>query len=91
MTQTTDDHLSAEIRNLIIDAVGLHHLKPEDFKTDTSLLQGGLGLDSVDILEIVVVIEQHYGIKVSSPEMGAEYFRNIRSIADLIKLQKSTT
>ena len=55
MTQTTDDHLSAEIRNLIIDAVGLHHLKPEDFKSDTSFLQGGLALDSVDILEIVVV------------------------------------
>ena len=89
MTPQTEEQLFLEIRDLIIDAVGLHHLNPADFKVDTSLMQGGLALDSVDILEIVVVLEQHYGFKVSSPDMGAKYFRNLGTIVELVKLQKA--
>jgi acyl carrier protein len=85
----TKELLIPEIKDLIINAVGLHHVSPADLSADTSLMQGGLELDSVDILEIVVVMEQQYNIKVASAEMGAQYFRNIGTIADLILLQKS--
>lgn len=83
--------LISEIKDLIINAVGLHHVKPEQLSAETSLMTGGLELDSVDILEIVVVIEQQYGIKVSSAEMGAKYFRNIGTIADLIQTQSTAS
>lgn len=83
------EKLVSELGHLIVNAVGLHHLNPADLKAETSLMQGGLELDSVDILEIAVVVEQQYGIKVSSAEMGAKYFRNIGTIAELIQTQKS--
>jgi len=81
--------LVIEIKTLIVNAVGLHHVKLSDIQAETSLREGGLGLDSVDLLEVVVVIEQQYGFKVNDAETGKKYFRTIGTIAEWVQLQKS--
>lgn len=79
-----------EVTDLIIDAVHLHHLKPEQIDPDQPLTQGGLNLDSVDILEIVVAFEQKYKVKIQDGETGRQAFRSISSIADFLASQKKS-
>jgi acyl carrier protein len=79
--------LVKEVTSLIIDAVGLHHVDPTQLTDETSLRNGGLELDSVDILEVVVMIEQQFNVKVADAETGKKYFKTIGSIADFIQSQ----
>lgn len=83
--------LSEDVKKLIIDAVNLQHLKPETFASSASLFQEGIGLDSVDILEIVVAIESKYDVKVPDAESGKQTFQSVDSIVDFIVSQKSET
>ena len=83
------EKLSTEVKDLIIDAVNLQHMTAESIKNEASLYQGGLGLDSVDILEIIVAIENKYGIKVPNAESGKQAFQSIDTIVDFIVSQKS--
>lgn len=76
--------LFTEVRDLIIRAVNLHHLDPNTVKPETPLIGGGLNLDSVDILEVVVSIEQKYKVKVGDAEVGRKYFGNIDGIVDFL-------
>jgi acyl carrier protein len=81
--------LVPEVAEVIRSAVNLHHLDASRFTAETSLRDGGLELDSVDILEIIVAIEHKFGVKVDDAEMGKKYFRTIGSVAELIQLQKN--
>lgn len=85
------EELSTEIKGLIIEAVNLQHMTPESIKNTASLYQDGLGLDSVDILEIIVAIENKYGVKVPNAESGKKAFQSIDTIVDFILAQKSAT
>ena len=58
------------------------------FTPETSLREGGLELDSVDILEVIVAVEHHFGVKVDDAETGKKYFRTIGTIAELVSLPK---
>lgn len=78
------EQLVSEISSLIVNAVNLHHVNKDELGAETSLRTGGLELDSVDILEVIVSIEQHYGIKVADAETGKKYFRTIGGIADFV-------
>lgn len=73
-----------DVINVIRNSVNLHHLEASRFTPETSLRDGGLELDSVDILEIIVAIEHHFGVKVDDAEMGKKYFRTLGSIAELV-------
>lgn len=77
-----------DIKNLIITSVNLHHVDPSTINEETSLREGGLELDSVDILEIVVGIEQKYGVKVNDADVGKKFFRTIGSIAEFVESGK---
>ena len=83
------EQLSTEIKDLIIEAVNLQHMTPESIKNTASLYQDGLGLDSVDILEIIVAIENKYGVKVPNAESGKKAFQSIDTIVDFVLSQKS--
>lgn len=73
-----------EVTTLIIEAVNLHHLNRAEINADTTLGKGGLNLDSVDILEIVVSIEQRFKVKVQDADAGKKVFASIGGIADFI-------
>jgi acyl carrier protein len=84
------DQLISEVISVVTDAVNLHHLNRAEIHADVSLRAGGLELDSVDILETVVAIEQHFGVKVADAETGMKYFKTIGTIAEFIQLSRST-
>jgi acyl carrier protein len=80
----TKDQLVSELAELIISSVNLKHKKKEEIFADTAMMQTGLELDSLDILEIVVSVEQKYNVKISGPEQGAVIFRTVGTLADFL-------
>lgn len=78
-----------EVISVIRNSVNLHHLDSARFQPETSLREGGLELDSVDILEVIVAVEHHFGVKVADAEMGKRYFRTVGTIAELVSTKKN--
>lgn len=74
-----------DVVEVIRNSVNLHHLDPSKFRPETSLREGGLELDSVDILEVIVAIEHKFGVKIDDAEMGKKYFRTIGTITELVQ------
>lgn len=77
----------SEVIDTIVNAVNLQHLDRSTIGAETPLTAGGLGLDSVDILEIVVAVEHRFRLKVGDPDTGRRYFKTIGTIADLVQLR----
>jgi len=80
--------LIATLKVQIIEQLNLQHLKPEDIGDDQPLFVEGLGLDSIDALELIVLLQQKYGIKLANPQDGPLVFRTVKSIADYITEHK---
>jgi acyl carrier protein len=78
------EQLIANLKLQIIEALNLKHLKPEDIGDDQPLFVEGLGLDSIDALELIVLLQQHYNIKLENPQDGPQIFKSVRSIANYI-------
>jgi len=78
------DALIAQLKQQIVEQLNLKHLKPEDIGDDQPLFVEGLALDSIDALEIIVLLQQQYGVKLSNPADGPVVFRTVRSIAEFI-------
>lgn len=78
------EKLMANLKQQIIEALNLKHLKPADIGDDQPLFVEGLGLDSIDALELIVLLQQHYNIKLENPQDGPQIFRSVRSIAEFI-------
>jgi len=78
-----------DVASVIINAVNLHHLPADSITAETSLREGGLELDSIDILEVVIAIEHHFGIKVGDAEVAKEHFRSIGKIASYVQSLRS--
>lgn len=76
--------LVREVASVIIDAVNLRNWNAETLTADVSLRNGGLGLDSVDLLEVIVAIEHRFNLKVEDAETGQRHFRTIGSIASFV-------
>ena len=76
--------LSESLKAEIIEALNLEDLTPADIDTDAPLFGEGLGLDSIDALELIVLLEKRYGIKLADPKQGREIFRSVGSMAEFI-------
>ncbi len=83
------DELLYNLKLQIIDALNLEDMTPEDIDDDAPLFGDGLGLDSIDALELIVILDKHYGIKLASPAQGKEVFKSINCIADYIRKNRS--
>jgi len=77
--------LMNKLKTQIIEQLSLHHLKAEDIGDDQPLFVEGLGLDSIDALELIVLLQQQYQIKISNAEEGPKVFRSVRTIAQYIQ------
>jgi acyl carrier protein len=84
------EQLIANLKKQIIEALNLKHLKPEDIGDDQPLFVEGLGLDSIDALELIVLLQQHYNIRVANPQDGPKIFRSVKTIAEFIQANKPT-
>lgn len=74
----------SDLKKQIIEALNLKHLKPEDIGDDQSLFVEGLGLDSIDALELIVLLQQQYNVKVENPQEGPRIFRSVKTMAEYI-------
>lgn len=81
----------AELKQQIIDQLNLKDLTPGDIGDDQPLFVEGLGLDSIDALELIVLLQQHYQIKLASAEEGQSIFRSVRTMAQYITEHKAKT
>jgi acyl carrier protein len=79
------EQLMTNLKKQIIDALNLKHLKPEDIGDDQPLFVEGLGLDSIDALELIVLLQQQYNIKLANPQDGPKIFKSVKTIAEFIK------
>jgi acyl carrier protein len=73
------------LKDDLILALNLEDLSPDEIDIDAPLFGDGLGLDSIDALEIIVLIERNYGIKVKDQESVQNAMKSIRSLAQFIK------
>jgi len=81
--------LKREIKQLIVEALELEDLSPEDIGDDVELFGDGLGLDSIDALELGIALRKKYPIQLESGEAGnREHFRTVNSLA--LMLQSKT-
>ena len=78
------DKLISDLKTQIIAQLNLQDTKPEDIGDDQPLFVEGLGLDSIDALELIVLLQQEYQIKLANAEEGQSVFRSVRTMAQYI-------
>jgi len=78
------DALKHRLKELLIERLKFEDMTPGDIGDDDPLFEGGLGLDSIDALEIVVMLESEFGLKIKNESSAREHFRSIASLAEFI-------
>ncbi|MBO4935973.1 MAG: acyl carrier protein [Alistipes sp.] len=78
------EELIVTLKEQIIDALNLEEIAAEDIDNDAPLFGDGLGLDSIDALELIVILDRYYGIKLANPAEGKAIFKSVRSIAEFV-------
>lgn len=78
------EELIKELKEEIIEALNLEEMTHEDIDENDALFGDGLGLDSIDALELIVLLDKKYGIKLANPAEGKAIFKSIATIADYV-------
>lgn len=84
------DVLSNELKTNIIESLKLQDVTPDQIDNDAPLFGAGLGLDSIDALELVVMLEKYYGIVIKDIEEGRPAFQSVRALAAFIQAKRSS-
>ena len=79
------EQLIYELKKYIIEELNLEDLTPEDIDADAPLFGSGLGLDSIDALEIIFILEKYYGIKLANSAEAKPIFYSVRTLAEYIE------
>jgi acyl carrier protein len=85
------DELISELREKIVDALNLQDVAPLSIDPDEQLVGGRLGIDSIDVLEMVMLVEKDYGLAIDNRELGARVFASVRALAGFINDPSSAT
>ncbi|NVO18776.1 MAG: acyl carrier protein [Bacteroidetes bacterium] len=83
------DELKTNLKKQIVECLNLKDVNPESIDDNAPLFGEGLGLDSIDALEIVVLLQQQYGIKITNAEEAKAIMQSVASIAAYIESHKS--
>jgi acyl carrier protein len=79
------EDLILKLKKEIISELSVENMTPEEMDAEAPLFgEGGLGLDSIDVLELVVLLDKNYGIKIRAPKEGPKIFYSIKTIAEYI-------
>lgn len=78
------EDLIETLKKQVIEQLNLAEIKPEDIDPAAPLFGEGLGLDSIDALELIVLLEKYYGIKLNDPKEAKEIFASLQSMASYI-------
>ncbi len=82
------EQLIAKLKKEIIEVLNLTEMTAEDIDENAPLFIEGLGLDSIDALELIVLLEKNYGLKLGTAEEGKRVLRSVRSMAEFITENK---
>lgn len=86
----TPDTIESDLKSLIVDALALEDIEPAEIETDAPLFVEGLGLDSIDALELAVVLEENYGVKIDDdPERNQVIFASVRNLAEFVRQNRA--
>lgn len=81
--------IGAKLRTLLIEELNLEDVDPDDLERETVLFGDGLGLDSLDAVELVVLVQKHFGVEISDMEEGKKAFQNLGALEDFISERQS--
>lgn len=84
-----DMSINAKLKQLIVEHLNLEDVKPEDIKDDAALFGEGLGLDSLDAVELVVVIQKNFGVEIKNMNEGRKAFQSIAALAAYIEERRA--
>lgn len=83
------EDLKVTLKQQIIESLNLQGMKPEDIDDNAPLFGEGLGLDSIDSLELMVLLERNYGIKIEDAREGRKVLSSVQNMADYIQQHKT--
>ena len=78
------EDLIQKLKEQIIEALNLEDMDPSEIESEEALFGDGLGLDSIDALELIVLLEKNYGIKIENPKDGQKIFSSVKTMAEYI-------
>lgn len=79
------DELIEQLKGEIIEQLNLEDISKDEINPDDELFGSGLGLDSIDALELIVLLERSYDIKIEDPKKGRDIFKSLRTMAEFIE------
>ena len=79
------DELTNDLKNRLIEILNLTDVTPEEIDENAQLVGGDLGIDSIDVLEMVVMVEKDYGVIINNKEIGEKVFSTLAALADYIR------
>ncbi len=83
------DALKQELKERIVNALNLEDISTEDIQDNDPLFGDGLGLDSIDALELIVLLDKEYGIKLADPKLGKEIFQSVETMAQYVATNRT--
>ena len=83
------EELKQQLKEQIIEFLNLIDVKPSDIEDDKPLFGEGLGLDSIDSIELIVLLERFYGIKITDPKEGRKVLVDINTMAEYIEQHRT--
>lgn len=84
------EDLITQLKQDIITSLSLEDVRMDDFNADTDLFVTGLGLDSIDAIELILLMEKKYGVKIEDPKERRTVLRNVRAMAECITEYRNT-
>lgn len=83
------ENLREELKSKIVEVLNLEDVNASEIDTNAPLFGSGLGLDSIDALELIVLLDKEYGIKLADPKKGKEIFESIETMAQYIEQHRT--
>ncbi len=83
------EELKTQLKKQIVEFLNLMQVKPEDIKDDEPLFGEGLGLDSIDSIELIVLLNREYGIDIKDPKEGRKVLIDINTMVDYIEAHRT--
>ena len=85
------DQLKQQLKEMIVQDLNLPDIKPEDMDDKAPLFEEGLGLDSLDAVELVVLLQKRFGVQIADMDEGKEAFVSIEALARFVQAQQRNT
>ncbi|MBW1938424.1 MAG: acyl carrier protein [Deltaproteobacteria bacterium] len=85
------DQLKQQLKEMIVQDLNLPDVKPEDIDDKASLFEEGLGLDSLDAVELVVLLQKRFGVQIADMDEGKEAFASIEALAQFVQAHQESS